>query len=108
MSAMLPPRGLCLFAAIITLIIISIAGSNPLNERWEWLELRANIIGDYFSELSGATAPRTIFDLSKTGYQPLGGRLGGPVDLSDSEVMKVRSQYQILLRGNIKKHIHRQ
>ena len=89
-------------AAIIIFIIVGIAGSNPLNERWEWLELRANIIGDYFSELSGATAPRTIFDLSKTGYQPLGGRLGGPVDLSDNEVLKVKSQYQILLRGNIK------
>jgi transglutaminase-like putative cysteine protease len=89
-------------AVVIVFIIVGIAGSSPLDKRWEWLELRANIIGDYFSELSGVTAPRTIFDLSKTGYQPLGARLGGPVDLSDSEVMKVRTQYQVLLRGNIK------
>ena len=89
-------------AAVITFIIFGIAVSSPLNERWEWLELRANIVGDYFSELSGTTAPRTIFDLSKTGYQPLGGRLGGPVNLSKNEIFKVQTKYQILLRGNIK------
>jgi len=90
------------FAAVIMLSVAGIAQNSDLDKKWEWLEVRTNIIGDYFSEIAGNTIPRTIFDISKVGYQPLGGRLGGPVDLDDTEIMKVRTRYQLLLRGSIK------
>ena len=90
------------FAAIIMVSVAGIAKSSDLDEKWEWLEVRTNIINDYFAEMTGSTSPRTIFDISRVGFEPLGGRLGGPVELDDTEIMKVTAKYSLLLRGNIK------
>ena len=90
------------FAVIAVVSVAGIAKSSALDKKWEWLEVRTNIINDYFAEMTGRTAPRTIFNISGMGYQPLGNRLGGPVYLDDTEIMKVKSRYPLLLRGNIK------
>ncbi len=91
------------FAAIVMMIVASISQTNELNAKWEWLEVRTNIIGDYFSDMAGKVSPRTIFDLSHMGYLPL-ERLGGPVKLDDTEIMKVSSNNTnpLLLRGSMK------
>ena len=95
------------FAAAAVLSVAGIAKSSDLDRKWEWLEVRTDIISDYFGEITGVSSPRTIFDISGVGYQPLDGRLGGPVNLDDTEIMQVKTKYPLLLRGNIKKHIYR-
>ncbi|MCK5129277.1 MAG: transglutaminase domain-containing protein [Clostridiales bacterium] len=89
-------------AALLVIMLVSLANGKKLDSKWEWLSLRTNIIGDYISEFTGNTRERTIFNISSVGYQPLNNRLGGPVELSDKEIMYVQTDRPVLLIGNIK------
>lgn len=56
-------------------------------------------IKQYFSNIF--TAKRNSFSLESTGYQPAGGRMGGPIDLNYDPVMIVRTDYPLAVRGSV-------
>ena len=58
-------------------------------------------VNNYVADYTGFTRPRSAFSLSSSGFMPLGGRLGGPVALSDAEVLDVKTEVPLLLRGTI-------
>ncbi len=91
-------------ATIIMLLVYSIASEYSLTRKSEWLEIRKDTIGDFISEATGHSSPRSVYDLSSVGYAPLDGRLGGPVNIDNDKVLQIKSNYAdtYLLRGNIK------
>lgn len=90
----------------ICVIVMLIVGSdikNPRQDRkWDWLEIRANILSDYIADYTGKASNRNLFSISNAGYEPLVNRLGGPITLSTKDIMKVFTKKSILLRGAIK------
>ena len=58
-------------------------------------------VNNYIADYTGFTRPRSAFSLGRSGFMPMGSRLGGPVTLSDDEMLRVSTKYPLLLRGSI-------
>ncbi len=56
-------------------------------------------IKQYFSNIF--TTKRDSFSLEGTGYQPAGGRMGGPISLNQDLVMTVKTDYPLAIRGSV-------
>jgi transglutaminase-like putative cysteine protease len=56
-------------------------------------------VNNYLSDYTHFNRPRNTFSISAFGYMPMGSRLGGPVKLSDMEVLHVTAPRRMLLRG---------
>lgn len=75
---------------------------------WAWLENQAYGLFPGMEDWRsmdtsyGGEGQAGIFDLSRTGYQGQGPRLGGPVRISDKKVMTVYGQGPFYLRGNVR------
>ncbi len=62
---------------------------------YDLLERFNNYIADY----TNFNRPRHTFTIARFGFMPMGTRLGGPVELSDEEVLHVKADGSLLLRG---------
>jgi hypothetical protein len=56
-------------------------------------------VNNYLSDYTHFNRPRNTFSISAFGYMPMDSRLGGPVKLSDMEVLHVTAPRRMLLRG---------
>lgn len=54
---------------------------------------------NYLADYTGYTRPTSAFSIGRFGFMPMGTRLGGPVELSDDEVLEVGAPEAMLLRG---------
>ena len=59
-------------------------------------------VGDLFSEYTGYQRPHSSFSIASVGYQPLEDRLGGAVQLSNEELLRVDTLSPHLLRGMVR------
>ncbi|SCX78967.1 DUF4129 domain-containing transglutaminase family protein [Alkaliphilus peptidifermentans] len=93
------------------LLIIMIASFLPKGDsliQWYWLEDKVAqhfpAISDLRNDImySRGMAQGQLFDFSQTGFQDQPGQLGGPVELKDQLVMKVKAPQPMYLRGNVK------
>ncbi|KAB3527695.1 transglutaminase TgpA family protein [Alkaliphilus serpentinus] len=93
------------------LIIIIIAAILPKGGAvidWYWLESKIQKRFPTLIDLrddvvySRAYSQAEPFNFTLTGFQPNISELGGPVQLSDRLVMKVKAPYPLYLRGNVK------
>ncbi len=58
-------------------------------------------VNNYLADYTGFTRPRSAFSLGRSGFMPMGSRLGGPVTLSEDEMLRVSTKMPLLLRGSI-------
>ncbi|WP_192930121.1 DUF4129 domain-containing transglutaminase family protein [Alkaliphilus pronyensis] len=90
---------------IIAAAILPKAGSLI---QWYWLEEkiveRYPVMADLRNDIiySRQMARGQLFNFSQTGFQSEVGQLGGPVELNDQLVMKVKASNPMYLRGNVK------
>jgi hypothetical protein len=87
---------------LATGVCVAIVPSNTQNMRLPGVERALDNVGDLLSDYTGFQRPHASFSLSQVGMQPLGDRLGGPVDLPDYEVLRVSSLSSRLLRGSVR------
>lgn len=60
--------------------------------------------GDLFSEYTGYQRPHASFSIARVGFQPLGDRLGGAVELPDIDLLRVNTTSPGLLRGTVRNY----
>ena len=89
-------------STIVMLIVGGMLKNSDYDRKWYWLETRTNIIGDYISEYTGNISSRYVFSIKSMGFNPLDGRLGGPIKPKSTEIMYVNTKYPLLLRGSVK------
>lgn len=59
---------------------------------------------DLFSDYTGYQRPHSAFSIARVGYQPLGDRLGGAVELPDIDLLRVSTTSPGLLRGMVRNY----
>ncbi len=64
---------------------------------YDLLERFNNYIADY----TNFDRPRHTYSIARFGFMPMGTRLGGPVELSDEEMLHVKAEGSLLLRGAV-------
>jgi len=91
------------FPLVLALVLLAFVATprKPYAWKWDYLESKVQSINEFLSEYISFTKPRTSYSLSQTGFQPLGDRLGGPVELDNEKVLLVKSPYPVYLRGSI-------
>lgn len=90
---------LCALSLVVCLLFLP---EDTSQARWVFLEEQVSDIVDAWDASQGRTPQRYTFGLRNSGFQPLGDRLGGAVELSDDIVMEVRSPAPLLLRGSVR------
>lgn len=89
---------MALVAALLATLLVP-AGHptfQPLEEAAERMRQR---FYDYFM----FTDPRTAYSISSDGFQPNGNSLGGPADPDERDVMMVKTDVPLMLRGSIRR-----
>ncbi len=87
-----------LIAAVIAVAMI------PAGEvTWEPLANAAAKVRELFNDYFMFTDPRTVYSVSSDGYQPQGEVLGGPAEPRDAEIMKVKTDRMLFMRGSVRR-----
>lgn len=73
------------------------------NVTWKPLENAAEKVRSIFYDYFMFTDPRTVYSVSSNGYQPQGDTLGGPATPRDAEIMSVKTDRLLLLRGSVRR-----
>ncbi len=91
------------FPLVFALVLLAFVATprKPYAWKWDYLGTKVENINEFLGEYISFTKPRASYSLSQTGFQPLGDRLGGPVQLDNEKVLQVKSPYPIYLRGSI-------
>ncbi|MGI6705041.1 MAG: transglutaminase domain-containing protein [Clostridia bacterium] len=91
------------FPIVFALVLLAFiaAPRKPYAWKWDYLETKVENINEFLGEYISFTKPRAGYSLSQTGFQPLGDRLGGPTELDNEKVLRVKSPYPVYLRGSI-------
>lgn len=71
---------------------------------WKPLADAADRVRQMFFDYFMFTDARASYSLYSDGYQPLGDSLGGPAEPSDENIMLVKSDRMLLLRGSIRRN----
>ena len=97
----IPLQLLALPIALVSLLLAqSFVPDQTRNWRLPALAHPINDIGDLISLQIGQTRGWTSFGIGAYGYQPFGGRLGGPARLSTNHVLRVGADSPFLLKGS--------
>lgn len=86
-------------AAALLAVLLMPAG----NPTWQPLADAAEKVRELFSDYFLFTDPRTVYSVSSDGYQPLGETLGGPANPRQADVMMVKTDRILLLRGSVRR-----
>ena len=70
---------------------------------WQPLYDAAQKARDLFNDYFMFTDPRTTYSISLDGFQPRGEVLGGPAQPVMAQIMEVKSDQPLLLRGSLKR-----
>jgi len=70
---------------------------------WKPLADAAGWVRDLFSDYFMFTDPRTVYSVSSDGFQPQGEILGGPAMPRDADVMTVKTDRVLLMRGSVRR-----
>lgn len=89
--------------AALIIAALAFAALPAGNPTWKPLEDAADRMRRMFYDYFMFTEARASYSLFSDGYQPMGDALGGPADPSDKEVMLVKSDRTLLLRGSIRR-----
>lgn len=93
--------------AILPLALIIVLGSvvtvppDTNHLKWEYLGEQFEHLENKWTSSSKSKDPRTSFRLTQTGFQTSSDKLGGPVELKDGLLLKVKSPQPVYLRGTI-------
>lgn len=88
-------------ALIIVLGSMVTVPSDTSHLKWEYLEDRFEYVANKRTGRGKSKDPRTSFRLTQTGFQTSSDKLGGPVELKDGLLLKVKSPQPVYLRGTI-------
>jgi transglutaminase-like putative cysteine protease len=102
----LPVNGVALFllpaaALVVTLGLASASEEASRNWQDRGVHDLFQRFNNYLSDYTQFNRPRNTFSIAVYGFMPMGDRLGGPVKLSDVNVMYVTAPRRMLLRGMI-------
>ena len=87
-----------LLAAVLAVTLL------PAGEvTWAPLADAADKVRELFTDYFMFTDPRTVYSVSSDGYQPLGETLGGPAAPRDAEIMTVKTDRLLLMRGSVRR-----
>lgn len=70
---------------------------------WKPLEDAAKKVQELFNDYFMFTDPRTVYSVSSDGYQPKGEELGGPATPRDADVMRVKTDRLLFMRGSVRR-----
>lgn len=70
---------------------------------WKPLSDAAGKVRELFSDYFMFTDPRTVYSVSSDGYQPQGEILGGPAQPRDAEIMTVKTDRLLMMRGSVRR-----
>lgn len=73
--------------------------ANTVNWRWAPLVNRITDLQDIWHNSLGSARSWQAFSLAEYGFIPSGYRLGGPVELSERSILRVKSEANVLIRG---------
>lgn len=101
----LPEGMLQIPAFVIALIILlfSFAVSPKADGSWQskWLVYLVNDISDYLDFYINGTGGMGSYNISHTGYQPYGDKLGGDIDPNNDVVLRIYTDIPVLLLGSV-------
>ena len=95
-NALLNALPAALIAALIAVMLMP-----PEGAVYQPLQDAADKMREMFNDYFMFDDPRVIYSVSADGYQPRVDRLGGPATPRQEDVMLVRSDYSMLLRGAV-------
>lgn len=96
-----PMQLLAIPVVIISLLLAqAIVPEDTMKWRWHPLADRYRDLEDLWRGATGYQRYQPIFGLDRYGYPDAGRTLGGPVELGDQLVLRVRTETPVLLRGN--------
>ncbi|MCE5235481.1 MAG: transglutaminase-like domain-containing protein [Eubacteriales bacterium] len=96
-SRLLPVFAL-MFAPLIVLMALFLS---PVEDGVWRAEGFANLVDDLQDAAQGGGAPYTTFGMKQIGFAPLNDRLGGDIELDDTMVMKVNTNFPVRLGGAV-------
>ena len=70
---------------------------------WKPLADAAENVRKLFTDYFMFTDPRTVYSVSSDGYQPQGEILGGPAEPRDAEIMTVKTDRLMMMRGSVRR-----
>ena len=88
-------------ALIAALLAVMLMPSGPVT--WKPMADAAEKVRELFIDYFMFTDPRTVYSVSSDGYQPQGEALGGPAAPRDAEIMRVKTDRGLLLRGSVRR-----
>lgn len=88
-------------AVLAAALAVAILPAGPLT--WQPLYDAAQKARDLFNDYFMFTDPRTTYSISLDGFQPRGEVLGGPAQPVMAQIMEVKTDQPLLLRGSLKR-----
>lgn len=96
-----PMQMLAIPVVILSLLLAqTIVPDDTMKWRWPPLAERLRDLEDLWRGATGSQRNQPFFGLDRYGYPAVTGTLGGPVELSDQLVLRVRTDKPVLLRGS--------
>lgn len=100
----LPENGIALYLlpfAVLIVIISLISVPTDTARSWQNRQVYDMFerVNNYIADYTDFNRPRNSFSIATYGFMPMGNRLGGPVQLSDDDVLYVSASRRMLLRG---------
>lgn len=88
-------------AVLAAALAVAMIPAGPLT--WQPLYDAAQKARDLFNDYFMFTDPRTTYSISLDGFQPRGEVLGGPAQPVMAQIMEVKTDQPLLLRGSLKR-----
>ena len=91
---------ICFYALLPSLLISQISLMLPYDGKYD-KSVKEKFVSNY-NDINKLDLDKTSFGLQLSGYCDSKKKLGGPININDDLVLKVKSEKPIYLRGNVK------